>query len=150
MRIAALLSCLFTIAFPLAAQEGEPGSKPIRRGDTIAVTGCLNGGALDATDISARDAASSIAAGVTFRLKGEKTLLRQLREEHDRKVVEVRGVLRSNLPRADRQTRTVGNLRIGIGTPSPGAGRPEAEPGRALPILEVKSFSGTTRTSCAS
>lgn len=149
MRQLILLCCAVALALPVGAvQEGETASRPTRKGDALTVTGCLHGAALEATEVSAPDASALVAAGLTFRLTGDRKLLRELRQEHDRKVVEVRGVLKSELPHAAGQGHNVGGMRITIGAASPG-GRLESEPRRVLPVLEVKSFHGSRQTSCA-
>jgi hypothetical protein len=84
---------------------------------------------------------------MTFRLTGDKALLKQLRDEHDGKVVEVEGVLKSELPKESVATRKVGRMRITIGTPSANPASQEAETRRSLPVLEVTAFDGST-TSC--
>jgi hypothetical protein len=85
---------------------------------------------------------------MTFRLTGKKDLLKQLREKHDRQVVSVRGVLKSDLPREEGQSRNVGRMRITIGGATPNPNSPYAETRRVLPVLEVRSFDGG-ETSCA-
>jgi hypothetical protein len=145
MRHALFFCCVVMAPVLLgsAGQSGE-GDRPTRKGDALTVTGCLSGTSLAATETSAPDAAILLAGGLTFRLTGDKALLRQLRARHDRRIVEVSGTLKSDLPRHDAQARTFGGMRIGIGAPSPGVGRPEAESRRALPVLEVQEFEGGT------
>lgn len=147
MRYLFLLCCLpLAVHVPVLAQTGD--SPSTRKGDTLAVKGCLTGNALEATETSAPDLTGLLAGGLTFRLTGDKGLLKQLRSSHDRKLVEVKGVLKSDLAQQAGQSRNVGRVRIGIGTASPNSGRPEAETRRSLPVLEVTSFEGAS-TSCA-
>jgi len=138
-------AALFVIAAlpaAAAAQSDEARPRPTRKGDTLMVKGCLSGTSLQATETSATDSAAILAGGLMFRLTGDKDLLKDLRAKHDRRLVEVRGILKSDLPRQDVQSRNVGRVRIGVGAPSPAAGRPDAEAKRALPVLEVKTFTG--------
>lgn len=146
MRNTFLLCCGFIIAavLPGAAEQAAEPDRQIRKGDNLSVKGCLSGTSLAATETSAPDTTALLAEGLTFRLTGDKALLKQLREKHDRRLVEVRGILKSNLPQAGSQSRSLGGMRIGIGAAPPSAGRPEAEARRALPVLEVKAFDGGT------
>jgi hypothetical protein len=108
----------------------------------------LRGGALEATESEALDATGLLAGGLTFRLTGDKSLLKQLREKHDGKVVEVRGVLKSDLPHPSGGSQSLGKMRIRIGAPTPSPNSPDAESRRVLPVLEVKSFDGAGATAC--
>ena len=146
MYSAALLGVVVAI-MPAVAVGWQDKDKEIRKGDTVSVRGCLSGTSLEATDIERKDGASAIAIGRTFRLTGNKKLIKQLRDEHDGKVVNVEGVLKSELRSDGGQTTSVGRVRIGIGTPSSQPGRPDAESQRSLPVLDVKSFEGGT-TAC--
>jgi hypothetical protein len=140
----ALLACVITVAIavPCAAQDEKSSVKPARKGDAITVKGCLAGGALEATESEALDATGLLVSGMTFRLTGDKNLLKDLREKHDRHVVSVRGVLKSDLPQQEGQSRNVGRMRITIGGVTPTPNSPHAETRRPLPVLEVKSFNG--------
>ena len=147
MRHTTLLCCvLASVSVTALAQEGAPSGKPVQKGDSIVVKGCLTGTALEATEASGLEAAAA-DGGLTFRLTGDKKLLKSLREEHDRKIVEVRGILKSDPPLSGAGTR-IGKMRITIGAASPATGRPEAESRRSVPVLEVRSFDGG-QTSCA-
>ena len=140
------LFCALTIATS-RAQEEKPASKPVQKGDSLSVKGCLDGGALEATEAPALEATGVLASGLTFRLTGDKALLKQLRETHNGKLVSVKGVLKSDLPQQEGQSRSVGRMRITIGGASPSPHSPQAESRRSLPVLEVKSFDGGS-TSC--
>jgi len=140
MHTTLILTLAMTVA--AAAQQEKPASKPVQKGDTIAVKGCLAGGALEATESEALDSAGWLAGGLTFRLTGDKALLKQLREKHDRKLVAVKGVLKSDRPQEAGQSRNVGRTRITIGGEVPNPNSPDVQSRRALPVLEVKSFDG--------
>jgi hypothetical protein len=144
IRICALLVALPSAA---AAQEGKDQAKDIKKGDKISVTGCLSGTALEATNLSRTDGSAPFAGGLTFRLTGDKSLLKDLREKHDGKIVDVEGVLKSELTQNTAATRKVGKMHVTIGTPAAVPGRPETETQRSLPVLELKSFEGGP-TSC--
>jgi hypothetical protein len=140
--------CVLAIAMSsnAFAQTEKNPSKGIKKGDTISVKGCLTGTALEATEVATADSTGSLASGVTFRLTGDKSLLKQMREKHDGKVVEVEGILKSDLRQDGVQTGKVGKMKITIGSPAAVPGRPAAEAQRSLPVLEVKSFDGSTIT----
>jgi hypothetical protein len=72
-----------------------------------------------------------------------------MRKDHDGRLVEVTGILKSSLPPAGEvRGTTVGNTRITIGVGSSHVGGPAAsEANRSIPVLEVKSYSGNT-TKC--
>ncbi len=72
----------------------------------------------------------------TYRLQGDKALLKELKDKHDRKVVEVKGILRSSLTGSGIGT-TVGRTRITIGGDP---NRRSAE--QPLPVLEAIAFEG--------
>jgi hypothetical protein len=125
MSSALLLSVLvaFTPAIGVALQDKDK-DREIRKGDTITVRGCLNGGALEATDIEGENGAQGAPIGLTFRLTGDKKVTKQLRDEHGGRIVSVKGVLKSDLRSEGGQTARVGGVRIGIGVPSSQPGRP--------------------------
>jgi hypothetical protein len=137
----AIAVCLLVFSASLAAmpqKEAAPG--PPKKGDAITVKGCLTGTALEATELGSTDQTGGLSSGLTFRLTGNKSLLKQLRDEHDGHLVEVEGVLKSELPHQNVSTRRVGKMRITIGSPAANPATPDAEARRAVPVLEVKSF----------
>jgi hypothetical protein len=132
------------LAVPAFAQEA-PKSKPPGKGDSVYVKGCLDGGVLESTETARwtdERTAPSMATLVTYRLTGSKDLLKQMKKEHDGELMEVTGILKSNLPGGDAPfEKTIGKtkVRIGVGPASPTPG-PSQEAARSLPVLEVKSF----------
>ena len=131
----------------LAAQE----RKPPKKGDTVIVRGCLRGSAVESADMMRVDAEGGttredLVPALTYRLQGKKDLLKDMKDKHDRKVVEVKGILRSELG-GSGIGKTVGNTRISIGVdPRTGSGPHGSD--TAVPVLEALSFEGTT-ISCA-
>ena len=106
------------LASPLAAQDKprDPTGIP-KKGDPVMLKGCLRGGALEATDVGAEDSSTPLLSGLTFRLTGKKDLLKEMKQKHDSRLVEVRGTLKSDLqPQAGYGTN-VGGMRITIGGP---------------------------------
>lgn len=147
MRTAVIAIALAMLAASAAtAQKGSPSSRAPKKGDAVVVKGCLSGQALEATELGSKDATGALSSGVTFRLTGDKTLLRQLRDDHDGKIVDVEGVLKSDLPRESVASRKVGRMRITIGTPAQSPNSQEAATRRSLPVLEVTSYNGSTTT----
>ena len=85
-----------------------------------------------------------MAAGpMTYQLRGNKDLLKQMRSQHEGKQVEVEGILKSSLPQDDAaRSKKVGKTKVtfGVGTPTAQRGVPDVH--SALPVLEVKSYDG--------
>ena len=134
----------------VAPQDPKAKSKTPKSGDTIAVKGCLRGGMLEAAEmgLAAEDEDNRLPAAHIFQLKGKKDLLKGLREEFDGHVVTVTGVLKSRLTESSGLGTTVGNTRIVVGgetsTRSVGGGMSGGS--EALPVLEAKSFEGSSTT----
>jgi len=143
-----LLVTLLVSAVPVSAQQDEKGKLP-KKGDHLVIKGCLRGNAVEQAeamfldedgDPRQQDAQLPI---FTYRLEGDKKLLKDLKTKHDRMVVEVKGVLRSDLSPGGLGT-TVGRTRINIGV-DPASSRGAQQP---VPVLEARSFEGST-VSCA-
>ena len=142
---AALAVALSTV---LTAQDPPRRSTAIpKKGDAVTLKGCLRGAALEATDVAAEDSSTPLLSGLTFRLAGKKDLLKEMKQKHDGRLVEVRGTLKSDLqPQAGYGTN-VGGMRITIGGPTSGpAGGREAETRKSLPVVDVSGFSGSETT----
>jgi len=147
MRALLLISFVTTCSLALAASPQK--TKTPKSGDTVVVKGCLTGGMLAATEMGLTgEDDDREPAGHTFQLKGKKDLLKDLKEKFDGHVVEVTGVLKSQLDPTPLGT-TVGNTRIVVGAESSmRGGTPGGPPGgsQALPVLEAKSFEGSSTT----
>jgi hypothetical protein len=142
MRIACSIAALVLCAATLSGQNAAP--KPPKKGDTIVVRGCLRGSAVEHAELLARDAEGEVRRNdqvptLTYRLQGDKSVLKELKDKHDRMVVQVTGVLRSELS-GSGIGRTVGRTRITIGAdprnPTRGADQ-------QLPVLDARSFEAT-------
>jgi hypothetical protein len=142
MRYALAIALLLPVAGVIAQDKAPSNTPPSKKGDAIAIYGCLRGSALEATDVGGGEDVSPATQGMTFRLDGDKKLLKEMKEKYDKKVVEVRGVLKSDLLPASWRERTVGKTRISIGTPSTGSPSPNEEAKRSLPVVEVTSYQG--------
>jgi hypothetical protein len=139
MRIVHCIVLLLIGLVPLAAQQGR--SRIPKKGDTIAIKGCLRGSSVQNASMFTVDAEGKKedvddVPSYTYRLQGDKALLKELKDKHDRKVVEVKGILRSSLTGSGIGT-TVGRTRITIGGDP---NRRSAE--QPLPVLEAIAFEG--------
>jgi hypothetical protein len=134
MRIAPLLVLL--VAAPALSAADDPRPK---KGDTVVARGCVGGGVLETLDIATKDGKAREISALTFRLTGDKKLLKMLKEEHADHSDTLTGVLKTDLPDERKATGTrIGNTSIGIGITNPNASTQ-----RALPVLEVKEFEHT-------
>jgi hypothetical protein len=142
MRIACSLVILVIGAAPLAAQTVTP--KIPKKGDAVIVKGCLRGSAVEQADLLVEDAEGDATPHdqvptLTYRLQGDKKILKELKDKHDRMVVEVKGILRSELSHSGIGT-TVGRTRITIGADPRNPTRGGEQP---VPVLEAISFEAT-------
>ena len=147
MRRSVILAAIVAAAVPLGAAQKETRPGTMKKGDPIGVRGCLTGGALEVTDLGSTETTTGLTGPTTFRLTGDKKLLKQMRDDHDGKLVDVEGVLKSDLTNQTVQSRKIGRMRITIGAPPAQPGSPDAEARKSLPVLEVRAFTGST-TSC--
>jgi hypothetical protein len=144
MRLAV---CVVALALGAAPAAEQARAKPPKKGDTVLIKGCLRGSAVEAAAMMTVDAEGTPRSedGVpvlTYRLQGDKKLLKDLKDSHDRKVVEVKGILRSDVS-GSGIGKDVGRTRITIGV-DPRTGRSPHGEDRAVPVLEAISFAGTT------
>ena len=144
MRNALLFVALVALVYPAGLDARQDGKHPpLKNGDTIIAEGCLRGPTLEAADAGPVDGDSLLPTGLTFQLKGKKEILKDLIAKHDGQLVEITGVLKSNIETGATRGRTIGKTRIVVGVQS-------ATPDRALmpneqellPVLEVRSFEG--------
>jgi hypothetical protein len=140
MRTPIILALVAISSLSISAQQTE-AEKPRtpKKGDTIQIEGCLRGSAVEAANLMTVDAEGETREQsdiplLTYRLQGDKKLLKDLKEKHDRRVVTVKGILRSELMHRAMGT-TVGRTRIMIGSEPHGGDAP-------MPVLEATSFEG--------
>ena len=138
-----LLVLAIAVSLAPAFQE-KPGVKTPQKGDSVVVKGCLRGNSLESTETGVVDADAPMMTSHVYRLTGNKGTLKNLRAEHDGKVVEVTGILKSNLPSADEERGlTVGRTRVRVGVGSGAPGSPaHSGVNRSIPVLEVKEYEG--------
>jgi len=130
------------------AQSQEPRDKDKLpdKGDSVIVKGCLKGLVLQATETTTSDSTGILTEPLSYQLKGNKDLLKKMREKHDGHLVEVSGILKSSLQGLQVRGKQMGKTRVYIG------GGPMSDPSRATdpgpvqPVLEVKSYDGQPTT----
>jgi len=133
-----------TSAREAAPQDTPPAksTKPPGKGDTIIVTGCVRGSALESHETRAADSTGLIESAITFRMTGKKDLLKQLRTDHSSHLEEVTGVLKSVLPGENTMRgKQIGRTRIVIGAAPAGRSGPGEmhTTNVAVPVIEVQS-----------
>ena len=80
MRHAVAFAVLLSMS-GVAAQDKPAAAPPSKKGDAIAIYGCLRGSSLEATDFGgASEDVSPVTGGLTFRLTGDKALLKVMKE----------------------------------------------------------------------
>jgi hypothetical protein len=143
MRTAVTLVLVAISSLSIGAHQTET-EKPRtpKKGDTIQIKGCLRGSAVEAANLMTVDAEGETREHddipvLTYRLQGDKKLLKELKEKHDRRIVTVKGILRSELTHKAMGT-TIGRTRIMIGS-DPRAAHANDAP---MPVLEATSFEG--------
>jgi hypothetical protein len=147
-RASCFILLLLMSAITIAARSNQKTQLP-KKGDTIVVKGCLRGSSVEGAQTmtvgetgEAVEESGNEVPSLTYRLQGDKSLLRELKEKHDRQVVEVKGILRSELSRGALGAN-VGRTRISVGVdPRMGSVPPGTD--QALPVLEAKSFEAST------
>ena len=78
---------------------------------------------------------------LTYRLQGDKKVLKELKDNHDRMVVQVKGILQIRAVSAVPMGTTVGRTRITMGSDPRNPTRGAED---QLPVLDAKSFEATT------
>jgi hypothetical protein len=130
MRSATLTLALGTLlAVTALAQDPKPSEEKAKLpqiGDTITVKGCIAGSTIQDLD-----------TGHTFRLKGDKALVKQIEKEHKGHSDELTGILRSSLQTVGMKGGQVGRTAISIGMTD---SRGNSAPRELHPILEVTSI----------
>jgi hypothetical protein len=140
MRIVQSVVLILIGLAPLAAQQDR--TRIPKKGEAVLIKGCLRGSSVQnatlmTVDTEGKQEEIDGVPSYTYRLQGDKKLLKDLKEKHDRKVVEVKGILRSSLTGSGIGT-TVGRTRITIGG-DPNGARGVDQP---LPVLEAIAFEG--------
>jgi hypothetical protein len=142
-----VVAILFTGAALVADQDKEGARKRVpKKGDTITVKGCLTGSTLQSTETVAEDGSPLPMPTYSYQLKGKKDVLKDLRSKHDGEIVELTGELKSMLPDAGSFGTTIGGTKVVVGADPMSREQAMQGTGQPLPVLEVKSFKGSTVT----
>jgi hypothetical protein len=144
MRLAFPLALLLS-AGPVAGQQNDQPRMP-KKGDAVIVKGCLHGSSVESAEMMIEDREGGVrdldqVPILTYRLQGDKALLKDLKSKFDRMVVEVKGTLQSELTKSGIGTG-IGRTRITIGA-DPKTGRLPQGADQIVPVLEAKSFEGS-------
>jgi hypothetical protein len=127
-------------------QDTERKARGVKKGDTITVKGCLQGSLLQSTDIIGADGVPVAMAAYSFQLKGKKELLKDLVAKHDGVVVSLTGELKSTLTDESSFSTKIGGTKVVLGGDPRTREQAMQGTSQALPILDVKSFEGSTIT----
>jgi hypothetical protein len=129
MRSARMIPAFKSVALsvgPLLQSGVEPKGAQPRMGDALVVIGCIMGPTIEEVD-----------TGRTYRLTGDKAVVKELAKGHVGHMDEVSGTLKSTLVASTTRSKQVGKTRITIGAVE---SRSAPERGESLPVLSVKSF----------
>jgi len=129
-----------------AHQDSERKARRVKKGDTITVKGCLQGSLLQSTDVVGADGVPVPMAAYSFQLKGKKELLKDLVAKHDGVVVSLTGELKSTLTEESSFSTKIGGTNVVLGGDPRTREQAMQGTSQALPILDVKSFEGSTIT----
>jgi hypothetical protein len=122
------------LSLALAAPRAQGGSDPKvgaepKKGDALVVTGCIAGQTIEETDTLR-----------TYRLTGDKAVVKELTKEHAGHLDEVSGTLKSTLTGTSATGTQAGRTRITIGVVETRSDPQRPDRGPSLPVLAVKSF----------
>jgi hypothetical protein len=123
--IPAVMSVALSVG-PRVHSGVEPKMTEPRKGDALVVTGCIIGPTIEET-----------STGRTFRLTGDRKIVKELAKAHAGHIDEVSGTLKSTLLESTMRTKQVGKTRITFGAVE---SRSAPERGESLPVLAVKAF----------
>jgi len=137
----ALLIVLAAVLLTAGVQDKRTEVVP-KRGDSVAVKGCITGGTIGSTDTEVRDSSGSYSTFVTYRIAGDKKLINPMKKAHDGHVDVLIGTLKSDLPETNSpRSKRLGNTRITIGVGQQSRTNPGAP--QSMPVLEVKQIEHT-------
>jgi hypothetical protein len=128
LTILAFVSAALSIG-PFIQSGVEPKAVEPRKGDAVIVTGCITGPTIEETDTLR-----------TYRLTGEKAIVKELAKAHNGHIDEVSGILKSTLIAPATRSKQIGKTRITIGAVESRSTSDHRAPMPELPVLSVKSF----------
>jgi len=113
-----------------------------KRGDDVAVKGCIVAGTIESTDTEVRDSTGSYSSFVTYRISGNKKIVNPIKKEHEGHADVLIGTLKSDLPETNSPKSTqIGNTRVVIGAGEQSRTNPMAP--HSMPVLDVKEIEHT-------
>lgn len=130
----------------VAADQETERKRGLKKGDTITVTGCLQGSLLQSTEVMGEDGVPVATATYSFQLKGKKELLKDMRAKHDGFVVSLTGELKSTLTDESSFNTRIGGTKVIVGGDPRTREQAMQGTSQALPVLDVKAFQGSTVT----
>ncbi len=150
MRKTSIFIVVMMCGTGVAARQDKVEQKMPQKGDVVIVKGCLSGLTLDSTQTTSEENDGVLDARIQYRLTGKKELLKKLKDEHQHRIIEVTGVLKSTLAGSDYgKGKQIGKTKIFIGGGHSGGlgqgGQPERPQDRMnqmQPVLDVRSVEG--------
>src|SRR3954464_11750052 len=103
MHSAWMIPAVLSLALAQSGTDPKAGAEP-KKGDALVVTGCIAGQTIEETDTLR-----------TYRLTGDKAVVKELTKEHAGHLDEVSGTLKSTLVGTSPTGTQVGRTRITIG-----------------------------------
>ena len=146
-RTAAVIVSIASLSAGAAAADQETERKRgLKKGDTITVTGCLQGSLMQSTEVTGEDGVPVATVTYSFQLKGKKELFKDMRAKYDGFVVSLTGELKSTLTDESSFNTRIGGTKVIVGGDPRTREQAMQGTSQALPVLDVKSFQGSTVT----
>jgi hypothetical protein len=145
MRITGVFLAVVLSAAPVfGRQKPEAGVTAPKKGDIVTIRGCVAWPLLVQQGFTKLDITQKAGTAFTYRLSGDKNLVKPLQKEHSHTIVEVTGVLKStgNPPPAPRgKDYKDGKTKVYVGVSGEGPPRPDQVDAPLL--LRVTAFEAT-------
>ena len=126
----------------IGTMQDRPVEVIPKKGDPVAVRGCIKAGAIESSDTELRDSSGKYSGFVTYRISGDKKIVNPIKKEHDGHADVLIGTLKSDLPETNSpKSKRFGNTRVTIGVGQQSRTNPDAPP--AMPVLDVKEIEHT-------
>jgi hypothetical protein len=126
--------------------ERKTQGRGLKKGDTITIKGCLQGSLLQSTEVTGADGAPAPMGAYSFQLKGKKDVLKDLTAKHNGLVVSLTGELKTTLTDESSFSTKIGGTKVVLGGDPRTREQAMQGTSQVLPVLDVKSFAGTTIT----
>lgn len=136
------LIIVLTAGFVAIGGQGKRTDVIPKRGDEVAVRGCIVGGTIESTDTEVRDSSGAYSSFVTYRISGNKKIVNPIKKEHEGHADVLIGTLKSDLPETNSPKSTrIGKTRVIIGAGGQSRTNPMAP--QSMPVLDVKEIEHT-------